>query len=152
VYFSDGPMWHWDEVPNSVRHRDVSEYLLRNYEPLDFRHGNLILRRRRLSPGPVPAGLVPKLAYRSLFPCDWGYVPHFDALPTGAGTLAELGSLVPRTTALPGAVVTTLEGSAAALSGASYLELTLDDLKADDFSLSDEAEPVRGTPPPIAFR
>src|SRR5262249_26302591 len=45
VYASQGEMWHWDGIPNSVRHRYISEYLLRNWEPLSSVKSYLMLRR-----------------------------------------------------------------------------------------------------------
>jgi hypothetical protein len=149
IYYASTAMWRWDEIPSSVRHRDVSEYLLRNYEPLHPAADNVVLRRR----GAAELGAAdPRVLYPQVLPCDWGYVPHFDGPPDGP--TRELATLAHRTEALPSGFRTSLEDLPGRLDSASYLELAFDDLGEDELSLRDgdeeKWEANRGKP--ITFR
>jgi hypothetical protein len=127
-----------------VRHEDVSEHLLRNYEPLPRVAGHLILRRRGLS---GPPSVEPSRAYLDLYPCDWGFVPHFDEAP--AGNTRELASLSLRASDSKTRIELEYAGQGG-MSRGSYLELSFEDLRADRFVLHDGAQPADATP--IAFR
>src|SRR5262249_17277034 len=138
VYYANSGMWHWDDIPNSVRHRDISEYLLRNWEPLASIGSHLLLRRNGSSDA-SPLDL--RLAYGNLPTCDWGYVPHFDTTPDTQ--FHELASFFPHTETLSGSMRVILspdEGSAVQLDSlhrASFLEFSFEDLKSDRFTLTD---------------
>jgi hypothetical protein len=74
----------WDEIPNTVRHYLLSEYLLNNYKPLVWLQGHLLFIRADET---VPADLVtiagsgaisaPDELYFRGRPCVWGYAPNF---------------------------------------------------------------------------
>lgn len=151
IYHSPYELWHWDDVPNSVRHEDVSEYLLRNYEPLPPVADQLILRRRGAA---GPPAIEPRRAYLELTPCDWGFVPHFDGPPSAS--LRELGTWIvqtdPRTPSSPFITmrIARTDAGQGGLSDGSYLELSFEDLKADHFALHDGTQAANTSP--IAFR
>jgi hypothetical protein len=74
----------WDGIPNSVRHYDVSQYLLDHYRPLLSTHTQVLygLATAELSPA-TALGLrlreppvTDNLYFRSHI-CDWGYTPNF---------------------------------------------------------------------------
>jgi hypothetical protein len=74
----------WDDVPNMVRHYDVSQYLLANYRPFIDVHGQVIYVDKRANV-PDPGSLQLRLStpligtdlpFRGLN-CDWGYSPNF---------------------------------------------------------------------------
>ena len=60
----------WDEIPNSVRHYLVSEYLLRNYTAGKWVAGFLILERKTL----VKKAPRDPAIFTASHSCDWGYV------------------------------------------------------------------------------
>ena len=74
----------WDGVSNSIRHYDVSEWILHHYRPVVASHGFVVMvpksapsppltaLRRRLAEPPSTDGLF----FRSP-PCNWGYAPNF---------------------------------------------------------------------------
>jgi hypothetical protein len=74
----------WDGVSNSIRHYDVSEWILRRYRPVAASHGFLVMVPKS-SPSPPLTGLRPRLVeppttdfLHSLSPpCNWGYAPTF---------------------------------------------------------------------------
>jgi hypothetical protein len=102
----------WDQVPNHVRHYDVSEYVLDHYRPLLSVHDFLFMARNdsrlELQPGlasrlkrpPVTDGL-----YFRAFPCDWGYAPNFLTTGPAEADRARAVDVVARPTA--GVVVAT---------------------------------------------
>jgi hypothetical protein len=100
----------WDGIRNNIRHYDVSQYLLSNYQPILQTHGLLLLLRNdlmarrpplpRLIAAPVSAGL-----YFSRPACFWGAVPNFLSSPA-SGSSAE----VP-VTSRGQRVITTVRGS-----------------------------------------
>ncbi|MFI5286403.1 MAG: hypothetical protein ACHQ4F_08785 [Candidatus Dormibacteria bacterium] len=74
----------WDDIPNMVRHYDVSQYILDNYTPLLSTHTQIIyaLTSANLSPASAKAlslqdpALTDDLPFMG-FACDWGYAPNF---------------------------------------------------------------------------
>jgi hypothetical protein len=64
----------WDGVPNSVRHHEVSRYLLTHYVPFARVEGELFMKRKQV-------GL--RAAALSGPECDWGSVPAFWSKPLG---------------------------------------------------------------------
>ncbi len=161
VYYGPTEMWHWDGIPNSVRHRDVSEYLLQNYEPLApaTLEDLLILRRKEFSPMlnqriPNQSTTDSKLAYMRVFPCDWGYVPHFDAPGLEDQEFRNLSAqpLNWTTHHSAHAVTTEITGLSKNMHDAAYLQIQFDDLHADRFGLSDHADSLNTSgAAPIAF-
>ncbi len=76
----------WDGVLNTVRHYDVSQYLLDRYVPLVDADGTLFMIRsdlaRQASPPPQLVG--PRLASHLYFDaptCAWGDIPNFLKVP-----------------------------------------------------------------------
>jgi hypothetical protein len=74
----------WDDVPNMVRHYDVSQYLLANYRPFAQVHGQVIYVDRRANvadPATLRLSLSTPLVTADLpfrgSRCDWGYSPNF---------------------------------------------------------------------------
>src|SRR5262249_32285725 len=153
VYASDGIMWAWDSIPNPVRHADISEYLLRNWHPFAVIASHVLLRRDGSSGS---LALDPKVAYRDVPSCNWGYVPHFDG-PPGV-QFRELAALTPQSRAVAGTVVTIVPDvreralPVETLRRTSYVEFAFDDLKADGFALFDGDEPGAEKEAPIRFR
>lgn len=90
----------WDEIPNTVRHYEISDFLLDRYRPVVFAAGNLLMLRKDLDPPPawrssldLDARPITNDLYFRTFPCDWGYAPNFlevDPPPAEAGAI-ELG-------------------------------------------------------------
>jgi hypothetical protein len=84
----------WDGIRNNIRHYDVSQYLLSNYQPILQTHGLLLLLRNdlmarrpplpRLIAAPVSADL-----YFSSPACFWGAIPNFLSSPA-SGSSAEV--------------------------------------------------------------
>jgi hypothetical protein len=74
----------WDDVPNMVRHYDISRYLLVNYQPFAEVHGQVIYVNKQASvPDPASLNLAlssplvrTDLPFRGLS-CDWGYSPNY---------------------------------------------------------------------------
>jgi hypothetical protein len=87
----------WDEVPNYVRHYEVSDFLFDHYRPVIWAGGSLLLLRNDLNPpAGWPAGLdlneppVTEDLYFLGFPCDWRYAPNFlevEPEPTEVGAV-----------------------------------------------------------------
>ncbi len=76
----------WDEIPNAVRHYDVSQFILERYRPLREIHGSLIMSRGQ--PAASPPDRERALYFQGAA-CDWRYAPNFFA-PT-RGRLAAGG-------------------------------------------------------------
>jgi len=97
-YYAPTPLMGWDGVPNSLRHYDASEYILRNYEPWGRWGGATFLIRKGVTlakPAHPPEDQAP-MQFES---CDMGYSPIFfrrklspekwKALPLALGTTAD---------------------------------------------------------------
>lgn len=72
----------WDGLSNSVRHRDIAEYLLDRYSPLVSVGGFLVMLRDDLvaSAPPLPPLRSPPRTtdlYAQSGSCDWGTLPSF---------------------------------------------------------------------------
>lgn len=75
---------HWDGVPQSVRHYDLSEYLLKNYTPFVELHSYLFMIKnsfvgKLIAPKTLPSGTELKIAdlQYGTTACDWGYSPAY---------------------------------------------------------------------------
>jgi len=74
----------WDNIPNPVRHYDVSQYILDHYRPLLSVHGQIFYADRAANLSPTlaqslhlnEAAVTNDLDFRSL-PCNWGAAPNF---------------------------------------------------------------------------
>lgn len=113
VIYSGGPFWEMSGIPGSVRFRDVSEYLLRNYEPLVAMQGFIVLQRR-------PPNVVSSTTlYTFVPPCQWGLAPYVFRRPREkSGTrMTELA-------------ITNRDET-------RYVDLEFDELTDASFSLSD---------------
>jgi hypothetical protein len=87
----------WDEIPNTVRHYEISDFLLDRYRPVVFAGGNLLMLRKDLElppgwPDALDLSVRPVLdnLYFRTFPCDWRYAPNFldvDPRPTETGAI-----------------------------------------------------------------
>ena len=88
----------WDGVPNSVRHYDISRYLLDHYKPFMSYDGyTLFAKSGRTIPRAKLSSLtsIPPSFENLAFPvhqCDWGYTPNFFSLKPRAGA-ARTGPL-----------------------------------------------------------
>ncbi|GAA3199005.1 hypothetical protein GCM10010532_018180 [Dactylosporangium siamense] len=87
----------WDGIDNTVRHYQVSQYILDNWVPVLRTHGNLLLVRRDLAAQGRP---IPSLAetprtqdlWFSGRTCGWGAAPNFlQSQPMGDSTKLTLG-------------------------------------------------------------
>ena len=74
----------WDDVPNMVRHYDISQFLLANYRPFADVHGQVIYIRKQANvpdPNSLGLSLASPLVYTDLpfrgLSCDWGYSPNY---------------------------------------------------------------------------
>jgi len=76
VVYSGGIFWTQGGIANSVRYWEVSEYLLRHYEPLVRIHDYLILQPK-CEGCPSDASL-----YANVPACDWGYAPFVMSKPS----------------------------------------------------------------------
>ena len=113
----------WDGIVNNVRHYDVSQYLLSNYQPIVRTHGVLLMLRNDLmaSRPALPQLIVPPLStdlYFSGPACVWGSIPSFLSSPV-SGASVEI-SVTPREPL----VATTITGWAVA-AGAPAPRLVL---------------------------
>jgi len=79
VVYSGGIFWTQGEIANSVRYWEISDYLLRHYEPLVYMHGYLVLQRKCVG-CPSDARL-----YAEVPACDWGYAPFVMSKPSAPG-------------------------------------------------------------------
>ena len=84
----------WDFIRNDIRHYDVSQYLLSNYQPVLQTHGLLLLLRNDLMARrpPLPRLGVPAVStdlYFSSPACVWGDIPNFLSSPA-SGSSVEL--------------------------------------------------------------
>jgi hypothetical protein len=84
VFNATDGMPAWDEIPNTVRHYEISDFLLDRYRPVVFAAGNLLMLRGDLNPPPgwrsaldLSVRPITKDLYFRTFPCDWGYAPNF---------------------------------------------------------------------------
>jgi hypothetical protein len=78
VVFSSSPAFglpSWDNIPNQVRHYDVSQYILDHYRPILESHTFVLMARNDLA-RPVASRTTDQLYFANL-PCDWGYAPNF---------------------------------------------------------------------------
>jgi hypothetical protein len=78
VVFSSNPAFGlpaWDNIPNQVRHYDVSQYLLDHYRPVLDSHTFVLMVRDDLA-RPIASSRTQQLYFENL-PCDWGYAPNF---------------------------------------------------------------------------
>ena len=46
LYFGSAGLSKWDNIPNMVRHYEISKYILQHYEPLTMNYGNLLMVRK----------------------------------------------------------------------------------------------------------
>ncbi|MBU3703897.1 MAG: acyltransferase, partial [Ilumatobacteraceae bacterium] len=96
VYAWDGSIDEWDYIPNSIRHFDLGEYILRNYTPWavvgDKGYKQTLMLRNDLRPGYLmPDNAVPAVAGQervdelfALQDCNWGHaVNHLKVVPEG---------------------------------------------------------------------
>jgi hypothetical protein len=95
----------WDGVTNSVRHYDVSRYLLEHYEPFIAFDGYTLMAKdgRKIPQAKLAALKLTSPRFQNLyFPahaCAWGYTPNFFDITPGAqaGRSDQLvGTPVPR--------------------------------------------------------
>ena len=97
VFNATDGMPAWDEIPNTVRHYEISDFLLDRYRPVVFAAGNLLMLRGDLDPPPgwrsaldLSVRPITNDLYFRTFPCDWGYAPNFlevDPPPAEAGAI-----------------------------------------------------------------
>jgi hypothetical protein len=90
VVFSSSPAFglpSWDNIPNQVRHYDVSQYILDHYRPILESHTFVLMARNDLA-RPVASGTSDQLYFANL-PCDWGYAPNFLATRPGPEEIRE---------------------------------------------------------------
>jgi hypothetical protein len=131
----------WDEVPNYVRHYEVSDFLFDHYRPVIWAGGSLLLLRNDLNlPAGWPAGLdlnerpVTEDLYFLGFPCDWRYAPNFlevEPEPTEVGAV-DLPIRAPSAT---GAMLDLPPG----FQSYDWLEIrTRGGLVSDEFILTDD--------------
>lgn len=82
----------WDNVPNMVRHYDVSQYILDHYRPLLSIDGQIVYAAEAAEL-PSPESLNLQLSHPAITKdlpflgqgCDWGYAPNFLSVsPAGA--------------------------------------------------------------------
>ncbi|MBM3731041.1 MAG: acyltransferase [Actinobacteria bacterium] len=96
VYAWDASIDEWDKMPNSIRHYDLGEYILRNYSRWavvgEKGYRQTLMLRNDLRPGYLmPADAVPALSGQELsddlielHDCNWGYAAsHLTVTPTG---------------------------------------------------------------------
>jgi hypothetical protein len=96
VYAWAGSIDEWDEIPNSIRHYDLGEYILRNYSLWavvgEKGHEQTLMLRNDLRPGYLmPAGATPVMSGEEkvdemfdLQDCNWGHsVNHLKVVPEG---------------------------------------------------------------------
>ena len=80
----------WDGIEATVRHYDVSDYLLSHYQPWGVVDGQFLMVRTDLAatvPSPPPAaGVTPAAFYLANPTCDWGTAPDFLDVPAGLGS------------------------------------------------------------------
>ena len=148
---------NWDLIPNTVRHYEVAEYVLRRYKPLVHARSFTFLLRADLAMPPLE-GLAARMSeppgtgdiLAGSRPCEWGYAPEFlsddRAVTAGAGVSLPF-SVTPDGR---GQAVTLTVPPGVALARFGRLEIeTRRPLRADDFALS---PPPAGNPYPITFK
>lgn len=96
----------WDGIRNNIRHYDVSQYLLSNYQPILRTHGLLLLLRNDLMARrpPLPRLIAAPMSadlYFSSPPCFWGAIPNFLSSPA-SGSSAEVPVTSARVIRRPG--------------------------------------------------
>ena len=82
----------WDDLPNDIRHFEVSQYVLDNWRPVAIVHGvTLMLRNDLPEPDePLPVGTTGPTddMYFGGPSCDWGYAANYLESPQVAPTVA----------------------------------------------------------------
>jgi hypothetical protein len=84
-----------DSVENMVRHWKVSRFLLRQYKPLGWLDGYLILSAKNQASPPNERTLNQDRLYDIDAVCDWGFAPRF-GLPKYEATASTLATTVAR--------------------------------------------------------
>lgn len=97
-----GGLGDWDDVPTTVRHYEISRYLLQHYRPFARVTDQVFLARKDRWPEPrrVPPASTELLSgpavYSGMRACDWGYAPNFmPDPPFRPGPRAEPGIALP---------------------------------------------------------
>ncbi len=105
----------WDDVPNMVRHYDISRFLLLNYRPFADVHGQVVYVNRQATVA-EPASLnlalstpivTTDLPFRGLS-CDWGYSPNYLSVAPGPPSPGQQAISIPLTKDSPTSYVLTL--------------------------------------------
>jgi peptidoglycan/LPS O-acetylase OafA/YrhL len=94
VFAGESTIDEWDTMPNSIRHYDIGEYILRHYAPWavvgEKGYKQTLLLRNDLRPGylmpddatPALSGPVRLDALMNQHPCDWGHAAsHLSVVP-----------------------------------------------------------------------
>jgi len=118
VIYSGGPFWEMSGIPGSVRFREVSEYLLKHYEPMVAMQGYLVLQRK------PEHGVSSTDLYSLVPPCEWGFAPYVFRTPRPP-------------TGWPGETSIDIGNPATV----RYLDFEFDDLQPGKFSISDAPTP-----------
>ena len=82
AFDSDSGLPEWDQIPNEVRHYEVSQYILRHYRPFARVAGRVFYLRNDVAlDAEPPKGSFEVLrapdAYADALACNWGYAPGF---------------------------------------------------------------------------
>jgi hypothetical protein len=90
----------WDGIEATVRHYDVSDYLLSHYRPLVDVDGQLVMIRADLAASapalpPVLGTETTQNLYLSNPECDWGFAPNYLTRPSSLGSQPGV-TIVPR--------------------------------------------------------
>ena len=147
---------NWDDIPGTVRHYEVGEYVLRRYRPLVWVRSYLLLIRSDAESPPLGT-LAPKLTQpigtENLLadsrPCDWGTAPEFLAdRPSSASPTADVSLPFTLTRSGGGQEVSIRVPDDVDLKRFSHLVIdTGAPLRDDTFALSHP-----GSKSPITFR
>lgn len=127
AYYSNNTSYfHWDGVPNPIRHSKVSAYLLDHYQPKAWVTGNLILERKE---GVGAPRLSWNKAIAPMEACAWGYVLSNWSTPY---TAAPEKSVISHTVT-PQAIRLSLPPASSGKAG--FLDLYFQSVQEDEIDL-----------------
>lgn len=144
----------WDGISNVVRHSTISQYLVREYEPLGWFGGMFYIAKPDRAPALREALLqsewalpaTPTAEHLMAEPCDWGASPNFleDRLMQGRNLIpveANLDAVSPTRT-----ILSTEKSTDTSWTREMFLELTFDTTQPEGIIT------IRAAESEIAFR